>query len=389
MSDAKRVSSKSNLRARRAARVCTVLILSGAAALTAATFTVTNTNDTGAGSFRQALTDANTNAGADTIHFNIPGSDPNCDAGGVCTITPASSLPLIGDALTIDGYTQPGAAVNTSAIGTNAVLKIVVSGVSAGFSGIALGANSITIRGLVIGGFLDGISGGFVTDIHIVGNFIGINAGGNAAFPNGRNGIYFAPVDATTIGGTALADRNVVSGNGNIGMAVSLGSLTGSIVIQGNLIGTNAAGNAAIPNGSDGVTTDTNGLGGTFTIGGSAPHAANVVSGNMARGLFVGGFGSGTAFTVQGNLIGTDATGTLPIPNGNIGIRGVVNGAAIGGTGAGEGNVIAFNGGGGVTVDGGSYIGVTVRGNSIHDNGFGQLGPHGVGLDLSTNVGGD
>ncbi|HYX21448.1 MAG TPA: IPT/TIG domain-containing protein [Thermoanaerobaculia bacterium] len=363
-------------------------VLAVSAPLRANTYTVTNTADTGAGSLRQAITDANANPGADTIQFNIPGSDPNCDAGGVCTITPsASGLPVITDAVTIDGYTQPGSAVNTSATGTNAVLKIVLSGTNGNSDGLNLEANSITIRGLVIGGgFLDGIGGAFLTDIKIIGCFIGVDATGNTAFPNARQGIYITPADGLTIGGTALADRNVVSGNQNIGIAVGLGALTGSIVVQGNLIGTNAAGTAAIPN-NDGMTTDTNGLGGTYTIGGSAANAGNVFSGNNARGLFIGGFGTGTAFTVQGNLIGTDATGTLPLPNGNIGMHTGLNGAVIGGVGAGEGNVVAYNLGGGVVNDFGN-TNVSIRGNSIHDNGFGAQG-HGVGLDLSGAIGGD
>jgi hypothetical protein len=367
---------------RSTAALVALLLAAASSPLSAATLTVTNTSDTGAGSLRQAITDANANAGPDAIHFNIPGSDPNCDAGGVCTITPASDLPVIFDALTIDGYTQPGAAVNTSATGTNAALKIVVSGVTAGFNGMTIGANSVTIRGLVIGGFLDGIGGGQVSDIQVIGCFIGVNAAGTAAFPNTRQGIYLDPVDGLTIGGTVLADRNLISGNGNIGVAVSLGSRTGSITIQGNLIGTNAAGTAAIPNGTDGLSTGTNGLGGSYLIGGSAANAGNVISGNT-RGAVVGAFGSGTSFTVQGNLIGTDATGALPIPNANLGIRADANGAKIGGIGPGEGNVIAFNGAAGVAVDGGTETGVSIRGNSIHDNGFGPLGGHGVGLDLS------
>jgi hypothetical protein len=363
-------------------------VLVAAVPLSANTYTVINSADTGPGSLRQAITDANANPGADTINFDIPGSDPNCDSGGVCTITVSpSGLPVITDALTIDGYTQPGAAVNTSAIGTNAALKIVLAGTnSSSGAGLALGANSITIRGLVIGGFLDGIGGGSLSDIHIIGCFIGVDATGNTAFPNARQGIYITSSDSLTIGSPDLADRNLVSGNLNVGMAVGLGSLTGSILIQGNLIGTNAAGTAAIPN-NDGMTTDTNGLGGMYFIGGSAPNSGNVFSGNMARGLFVGGFGNGTTFIVKGNLVGTDATGTLPLPNANIGIRAVVDGAVIGGLVPGEGNVVAYNLAGGVVNDSGN-IDVEIRGNSIHDNGFGPFG-HGVGIDLSSLVGGD
>ncbi len=75
------------------------------------------------------------------------------------------------------------------------MLKIVLSGANApsGSSGLGLGANSITIRGLVIGrGFLDGIAAGLVSDLKVIGCFIGVDTTGNTAFPNIRNGIYFA-----------------------------------------------------------------------------------------------------------------------------------------------------------------------------------------------------
>ena len=361
--------------------------LAAAVPLAAATYAVTNTADSGAGSLRQAITDANANVGTDAIHFDTPGSDPGCNGSGVCTIAPTSSLPVILDAVTIDGYTQPGAAVNTSATGTNAVLKIVLSGVQAsGFAGLDL-ASSTTIRGLVIGGFLDGLSTILTTDLEVIGCFIGVDATGTTAFPNSRNGIYFDHSDGITIGGTALADRNLVSGNGNIGVAITLEGSTGPVVIQGNLVGTNAAGSAAIPNSADGVVATSNGLGGSFTIGGSAAGAGDVISGNGASGLNLGALGSGTTFTVWGNLIGTDAADALPVPNGSYGIRATANGAAIGGIGAGEGNVVADNSGGGVVDDAGA-TNVSIRGNSIHDNGLGPLG-HGVGIDLSINIGGD
>src|SRR3984893_8363504 len=98
----------------------TVLALSAAAAA-GATFTVTNTNDSGAGSLRQAILDANANTGADLIHVSVTGT--GYDGSGVCTIAPTSPLPSIDDTVTIDGYTQPGASVNTATFGSNAVLK--------------------------------------------------------------------------------------------------------------------------------------------------------------------------------------------------------------------------------------------------------------------------
>jgi hypothetical protein len=80
-----------------------------------AIFTVTNTNDSGPGSLRQAIVDANAMPELDTINFNIPSNDPGCNpTTQVCTITLDSLLPFIQTPMTIDGYTQPGAQPNTT-----------------------------------------------------------------------------------------------------------------------------------------------------------------------------------------------------------------------------------------------------------------------------------
>lgn len=109
--------------------------------------TVTNTNDEGAGSLRQAMLSANANAGADVIAFDIPG-------GGVHTITPNSALPTVTDTVTIDGYTQPGASANTldlSQDATNAQPTIELNGKNAGslVSGLNVAAPSTVVKGLV------------------------------------------------------------------------------------------------------------------------------------------------------------------------------------------------------------------------------------------------
>src|SRR2546430_6519815 len=115
----------------------------------ASTFLVTNTNDSGGGSLRQAILDANANAGADTINFNIPASDPNCDPiTFVCTVTLASNMAPITDPVTIDGYTQPATSVNTLANSDDAVLRIEVNGNEK--NGFVITGGSSTIRGLVI-----------------------------------------------------------------------------------------------------------------------------------------------------------------------------------------------------------------------------------------------
>jgi len=87
----------------KSAFLTVLVVVSSLAIAKASTFTVINTGDSGAGSFRQAITDANNNAGLDTIAFNIPGS-------GVHTITPTTDLPTIADPVIIDGYTNRGQA---------------------------------------------------------------------------------------------------------------------------------------------------------------------------------------------------------------------------------------------------------------------------------------
>ncbi len=331
----------------------------------AATFTVMNTNDSGPGSLRQAILDANSTPGADTIVFNIPSLDPGC-VGGVCTIKPATPFDPISDPVFIDGYTQPGSSPNTDPVADNAVLLIELDGSSAP-SGIGLllaGSGSHTVQGLVVGGWLVGIAtfnntGGGSTNV-IRGNFLGTDPTGSSARPNAI--AVQAAVSGDLIGGTTPADRNLVSGStaGIFGGAIEIvGGVAATV--QGNLIGTDKTGMLAIPNG-DGIYSN-----GPATIGGSVPGAGNVISGNSLYGIFMQ-----ADVLVQGNRIGTTADGTRPLGNA---IAGVVNHGSlgrIGGPGAGEGNVIAFNGAHAVDTTG---DGTSIRGNSIHDNG-------GLGIDL-------
>src|SRR5262245_51231687 len=143
------------------------------------TLTVINTNDSGAGSLRQAILDANAAAGADTIAFNIGG-------GGVQTISPLSQLPTITGAVTIDGWTQPGFAGSPI---------IELSGASAGASasGLIITAGNSTVRGLVINRFSIAGIGFFTNGGNVVeGNYIGTNVAGTAALGNGVQGMFVA-----------------------------------------------------------------------------------------------------------------------------------------------------------------------------------------------------
>jgi len=301
-----------------AARIGLLVVLAAcllSAALPANTFTVINTADTGAGSLRQAITDANANAGPDTIAFNIPGS-------GIQTITVSlTNLPVISDPVTIDGTTQPGYA------GTP---LIEIHGSQT--AGINVTAGNTTFRGLVLNNFgtiiLMTSNGGNV----IEGCYIGTNAAGTASASTGNIGIRMINSANNTIGGTTAATRNLISGNQSLGVSVESSDGT---TFLGNFIGTDATGTFAVPNGTAGLS-----FGGSNNaiIGGSAAGAGNLISGNVGSGVQMSG---GDGFIIQGNLIGTDITGTYAIPNSaGINDSGGHN-VQIGGTGAGEGNVIS------------------------------------------------
>jgi hypothetical protein len=149
--------------------------------------------------------------------------------------------------------------------------------------------------------------------------------------------------------------------------------------IEGNFVGTDVTGTLPLGNGDFGVEcNDANN-----TIGGSAAGAGNLIAFNLNGGINTEGGCNG--LVVQGNFIGTDATGTVPMGNHGPAITLYGDtGATIGGIGAGEANTIAYNGTGGVSgaVWVGATTGATIRGNSIHDN-------LGLGIDLSATGGPD
>jgi hypothetical protein len=354
-------------------RLALAAVLLGAAALAAAnTYTVTTTADSGAGSLRQAILDANTNPGADTIHFNIVG-------GGVQTIALATDLSPITDVVTIDGYTQPGASANTNAAdeGTNAVLEIEVNGQT--HVCLDVSASNVQIRGLVVNRCSWGIRINSGTGSVIAGNFIGTD-------PTGGIHLGFTVVGVSlsggTVGGLNPADRNLMSSDGE-----DL-RITGNATVQGNLIGTDASGTRrpmGVEGGGYAVTIST---GATGTFGGTSPAARNVVSGRDAGGGSTAGgiLIAGGSMAVQGNFIGTDVTGTRDIPNKD-GIVCSVTGFVIGGAGANEGNVISGNRLAGITIGG---SGVIILGNLIGTDATGTLplgnGSRGVFLNANDCV---
>ena len=268
--------------------------------LVAATFTVTSVNDSGAGSLRQAILDANANPGLDTIGFDIPGS-------GVRTLALVSPLPTITDPVIIDGYTQSGASPNTDPAGFNGVLLIELSGDAAGqANGLDIQSGGSTVRGLVIGGF-HGTTAAAGNAIHLTsaggnhieGNFLGTDATGTLAHPNEDDAVTTdSGSDDNVIGGATPAARNVISAHEHVAFFIE----TSGNVIQGNFIGTQKDGVSPLGN-LQGV-----GFAGGFgaahdnVVGGVGPGEANVIAFNAVRGV-LGEFGAGTGNSIRGNSI--------------------------------------------------------------------------------------
>jgi hypothetical protein len=379
--------------------------------LALATFTVLNTADSGAGSLRQAILDANANSGADLIDFNIGG-------GGVQTISPTSALPTITDPVIVDGWTQPGFAGSPI---------IELNGENAGSaSGLTITAGNSTVRGLVInrfqfvGGFmLDGLGNGIVLSTGdgnvIEGNYIGTDVTGAIGLGNQRLGILiFAGSSGNYVGtdGDGFnddAERNVISGNGTIGnsssgVGVAIQSVgTDNNMVAGNYIGADVTGAISIGNTSVGVAIQRGAKGNRIGSDGSNDddpatslvvedfnvNERNVISGNLGTGVVITSEGTENN-TVAGNNIGVDATGAAPLGNTRFGVN-IFQGAgrnSIGGTSAALANKIAFNVLSGVQVlhasAGAIATGNRIQGNSIHSNGFA-----GIELTLTTGPGGD
>jgi hypothetical protein len=261
-----------------AALLAASLLLAAKPSYASTTFTVTNTNDSGAGSVRQAIIDANNASGADTINFNIPGS-------GVHTITPASELPAITGPVTIDGYTQPGAKPNTKAVGNDAVLKIELSGANAPGHGLfVIGSNS-TVKGLVINRWAGAgivIIGSGATGNQVTGNFIGTDASGTQDAGNSTQGVLINEASGNTIGGATAGARNVISNNNGHGVFIHGNTATGNKVM-GNYVGTDKNGTALLGNSGNGVLIRAS----NNIIGGTQAGARNLISGNDGAGVFI------------------------------------------------------------------------------------------------------
>jgi CSLREA domain-containing protein len=406
---------------------------------------------TGDCTLRAAINEANATPGYNEIAFNIEGEGPHA-------FVPSQALPWITESVLLDGSSQPGyagtplIAINGSVAGTSNGLVIstshsTVKGLSVGHCGLEVGeewgsgilirngaANVVqgcfvglnttgsTAMGNTIGIYLENaqysliggltpesrnvISANYWTGIDIsapseggknsiLGNYIGTNLTGTTAIGNGSGMNLYT--GGNFIGGPYPGAGNVISGNQGGGLSLAIdGYEAEPNLIRGNLIGTDALGTTAIGNGFAGVMVSSPGN----VIGGPEPGAGNILSGNIFAGIAIGEFENPEmthSNIIQGNFIGTDISGTVPISNDGMGIYvGSSSTNIIGGSESGAGNLISGNSERGVWIHNGSnniiagnLIGTDVTGTNALGN-----GDDGDGLVLGsgaqyTIVGGD
>ncbi len=386
---------------------------------------VTNTSDGGLGSLRGAILFADSLATPSEITFDIPGTGP-------FVISPHSPLPAVTGATTIDASTQPGYAgtpivdLNGAAAGTSDGLDLsggndAVKGLAInGFSGsgiVLMTAGNDLIQGDLIGTNLSGnasdanggdgiaivnstnnviggtapgqgniLSGNGFEGVEIngqaaagnvlLGNLIGVGRDGSTPIGNAYDGVFIDQGSSNLVGGTTAGAANVIAANRAVGVQI-LGPQGGRNVIQGNLIGLNAAGTSDLGNSYDGIYVDNSP---NNVIGGTSAAARNVISGNHETGIRIQGANASGNF-VAGNWIGTDISGERGLGDSYDGIF-VFNAPdnTIGGSVAGAGNVVAANGGSGIQLYGSGSSGNLVLGNEIGVDSTG-MNPLGNKLD--------
>jgi hypothetical protein len=323
---------------------------------------VTSARDSGPGTLRDAILQANRLGGKTAILFRIPRTDPGFDeSSGIWRIRYEDSGPVVsGNDLVIDGYSQAASVGDTNPNGPEIVLDGNGQSVETAF--LLLNVSNVTIRGFAIGGFLYGVQvyGPLAQNNRIVGNYIGTEADGAKANPN-LNGVeLLSGTHDTIIGGATREDRNLVSGNRHVGIRITDAHKN---TVIGNFVGVDRTGQKALPN-FDGICVEGRGRGNR--IGGSRIDERNIVSGNVAYGVDL--FGAGVQEnTILGNFIGTDVTGTMAIPN----TYGVLfddraSGNVVGGTADGEWNLISGN-----TAFGGYFYNTGTNNNTLRGNRIG------------------
>jgi parallel beta-helix repeat protein len=262
------------------------ILAAAAMKLPAATFVVTNRSDTGAGTLRQAILDANASPDEDVIELRLQGASP-------WRIQPLSALPDVRGPVLLDGTTQAGFSGQP---------LVELRGELAGEAdGLRLAGGFCTVQGLVINRFQrSGLRLLAGTNV-IRGNFIGTDLTGKLSVGNGEAGIdMFLGEGGNRIGGGGPGDRNVIGGN-RWGIYV----VASDNIIQGNLVGVDIEGQLGLGNLS-GLTLIRSSRN---QIGGLALAEQNVVAGNLGNGIELLGSSvdGSSANSIQGNFIASNS----------------------------------------------------------------------------------
>jgi len=213
----------------------------------------------------------------------------------------------------------------------------------------------------------------------VEGNLIGTDASGTAALPNDGGVNICCGAQNNAIGGSGPGERNVISGNNWNGVTIGGWDTYGNVV-KGNYIGTDASGAVALSN-DTGVNICCGAQ--NNTVGGSTAAERNVISGNTGSAVWIGNWDTNEN-VVQGNYIGTDASASYAVGNGNgVSINDNAQNNAVGGAGPGEGNIISGNEGDGIFIDGGGAHGNVVQGNRIGTDPSGTAAlPNSTGINI-------
>jgi len=342
----------------------------------AADYTVTNVNDAGPGSLRQAILDANAHGGSDNILFAIPGGGPH-------TIMPFTPLPVITGTTNINGYTQPGSIMP----GATWPAKIMVM-LQGSYSGngleFAIGAAESQVKGLSIVGFGNNITQAAIycnaSDMVIAGNLIGLKPDGTVM--GNTVGIYCIGADNIVIGGTSPESRNVVSGNTYEGITFvpvppENSNFSTGHTIQYNYVGTNVYGTAAIGNELHGIDLD--GANNSFiydnVVGGSGEYGIGIdatYAANPPMIHHVAVMRNRIGIGVNGEDIGNRVAGIMVINAHDITIGSSVENA----------NIIAYNGTG-VVVHNWPLGSTAVNSYNVHITYNRIFNNDGLGIDLN------
>ena len=356
-------------------------------------------------------------AGATVLEGNFIGTDPsgtiargNGTSGGVLVTSannriggPANAAQNVisgnaGGGVNVVGADSTGNVISNNHIGTDADAGealgnaaggvfvaspgVIVGGVGANGAGIDLagaqGEGNIISGNVGAGVF---VTGDRASGTRVMGNYIGVDLNGNglSEIGNSGDGVRVDSAPGVEVGGTGSTfsngEGNTISDNGRNGVLVFGPDATNNKIL-GNRIGTDFNGNADFGNTLDGVRIEGSP---NNTVGGTVSGTRNVISGNSGNGVLVAGSGGTTSNKVQGNFIGTDASGNSDLGNGEVGVLVETPGNSVGGTATGARNVISGNAGVGVSLLGAGADGNTVQGNFIGTDADGEVSPNGLG----------